>query len=65
MYEKLKQALDEKGELMIRTDSGEDRELHRHNVQFKDDGVIKVDADDETHWLNAEKIERYWIHRDF
>lgn len=65
MYEKVKQALNEKGELMILTDSGEEHELHLHNVQFKDDGIIKVNADNETHWLNGEKIESYWIHEDF
>ncbi|MDY6777003.1 MAG: hypothetical protein SVQ76_02750 [Candidatus Nanohaloarchaea archaeon] len=65
MYDNVKEALEEKGELMIRMDSGEDHELHLHNVSFKGDGVIKVDADDETHWVNAEKIERYWIHREF
>ncbi|MDY6774395.1 MAG: hypothetical protein SVS85_04295 [Candidatus Nanohaloarchaea archaeon] len=65
MYEELKEAVEEKGEVMIRTDSGEDRELHKHNTDFQDDGMIRVDADDEVHWLNAEKIERYWIHKDF
>lgn len=64
MFERLKQAVDEKGEVMVRMDSGEDHELHKHNTTFKD-GIIRVDADDEIHWLNAEKVERYWIHKDF
>lgn len=65
MIDQLRQALDENGELMIRTDSGEDRELHLHNTEFQDNGMIRVDADDEIHWLHPEKVERYWIHKDF
>jgi len=65
MFEQLQDALDENGELMIRLDSGEDRELHLHNTEFLDSGLIKVDADDEIHWVNPEKVERYWIHKDF
>ena len=65
MYDKLKDAVKEKGEVMIRTDSGEDRELHKHNTEFLDNGLVRIDGDDETHWLNPEKVERYWIHEDF
>ena len=65
MYDRLQSAVEENGEVMIRTDSGEDRELHKHNSEFLDNGMIKVDADDEIHWLNPEKVERYWIHKDF
>lgn len=50
---------------MIRTDSSEERELHKHNAEFQENGIIKVDADDMIHWINAEKVERYWIHHDF
>jgi len=65
IYDTLRDALHENGELMIRLDSGEDRELHLHNAEFLDNGMIKVDADDEIHWFNPEKVERYWIHKDF
>jgi hypothetical protein len=65
MFDELEQAVEEKGEIMIMTDSGEERELHKHNTEFQSNGMIKVDADDEIHWLNAEKVERYWIHKDF
>ncbi len=65
MYETLKRELKDKGEIMIRFDSGEERELHLHNVEFQDAPMVKVDADDEIHWFNADKIERYWIHKDF
>ncbi len=65
MYETLKRELKDKGEIMIRFDSGEERELHLHNTEFLEAPMIKVDADDEIHWFNAKKIERYWIHMDF
>jgi hypothetical protein len=66
MYERLKQAVNEYGEVMIQTDSGEEHELHKHNSEFLDDsGLVKVDADDRIHWLNLEKVERYWIHKEF
>lgn len=65
MYERLKEALQEYGELMIKLDSGEEAELHLHNTEFIEDNMIKVDADDEIHWFDANKIERYWIHFDF
>lgn len=65
MYERLKQALQENGELMIQLDSGKEAELHLHNTEFLDNPMIKVDADDEIHWFNAEKVERYWIHKHF
>ena len=65
MYDKLKDAVEEKGEVMVRTDSGEDRELHKHNTDFLDNGMIRIDGDDRIHWLNPEKVERYWIHEEF
>lgn len=66
MYERLKSAVDEYGEVMIQTDSGEEHEIHKHNSEFLDDsGLVKVDAADEIHWLNLEKVERYYIHKDF
>ncbi len=65
MYDRLKKALNEYGEIMIKLDSGEEAELHLHNTEFIEDNLIKVDADDEIHWFDANKIERYWIHFDF
>jgi len=65
MYNRLKEALKEYGEIMIKLDSGEEAELHLHNTEFIEDEMIKVDADDEIHWFDANKIERYWIHFDF
>ncbi|MFB6207838.1 MAG: hypothetical protein ABEJ69_00660 [Candidatus Nanohaloarchaea archaeon] len=65
MYERIKKKVEETGEVMIRTASGDEAEIHKHNSEFLGDGIIKVDADDKVHWLNAEQIERYWIHYDF
>ncbi|MBC5793124.1 MAG: hypothetical protein H8Z69_03750 [Nanohaloarchaea archaeon] len=65
MKERLEHALHENGELMVLTDSGEEHELHKHNCEFHDDGFIEIDAAEKVHWLNCEKIERYWIHKEF
>ena len=65
MFDQLRQAVEDKGEIMIKTDSGEERELHKHNTEFLENGLIKIDADDEKHWLDSEKVERYWIHKEF
>jgi hypothetical protein len=66
MYDNVKQKLHDAGEVMVLMDSGEEHELHLHNATFNDqDQLIKVDAADEIHWIAGDKIERYWIHKDF
>ncbi|MFB6182688.1 MAG: hypothetical protein ABEI78_01355 [Candidatus Nanohaloarchaea archaeon] len=66
MYNRIEQAVEKYGEVMIRTESGHEAELHQHNSEFiEEDKIIKIDADDKVHWLDAESIERYWIHYDF
>jgi len=65
MLDRIKEAVEEYGEIMIRTDNGTEAELHKHNTEFLDDDVIKVDADDEVHWVDGNKIEHFWIHYDF
>ncbi len=65
MYDRLEQALEENGELMVRMASGAEHELHLHNTQFIEQPMVKVDGDDEIHWFNADQVERYWIHQDF
>lgn len=65
MYEILKDKLENTGELMIELDSGKEAELHLHNTEFVENNLIKVDADDEIHWFEADKVERFWIHKDF
>ncbi len=65
MYDRLKKAVADHGEVMVLTDSGEEHELHKHNATFTEEPIVKVDAADQIHWLNAEKVERYWIHKDF
>jgi transcriptional antiterminator Rof (Rho-off) len=65
MYDRLETALDEKGEVMIRLASGEEGELHKHNVEFEDQPYLKVEGEDETRWINAEFVESYWIHDEY
>jgi hypothetical protein len=65
MYNRIKDKLQETGELMIQTDSGEERALHLHNVEFLDEPIAKVETGDQRHWINLDKVERYWLHREF
>lgn len=66
MYDKVKAKLEEAGEVMIWTDAGEEHELHLHNITFHDDEqLFEVDAADEIHWIAGDKVERFWIHKDF
>jgi hypothetical protein len=64
-YESLRSSVENNGEVMVRLSSGEELELHKHNVRF-DDGTkeIIVDAGTETYWINAENIAYYWIHKE-
>ena len=64
-YEFIKNALEKKGELMIKTDNGEKFELHKHNVKFNDDNkIIEIDGGDQVFWLDSKKIAYYWIHKE-
>jgi hypothetical protein len=64
-YNALKECLEKNGEVMIRLDTGEKLELHKHNVKFEDSRQeIIVDAVVETYWVDANKIAYYWIHRE-
>jgi hypothetical protein len=66
MYEFIRDKTREAGELMVRTESGKEHELHRHNTTFHDDTrMVEVDADDKIHWLNGDNVERAWIHKEF
>lgn len=65
MYEQLRNLLGETGEVMVRLDSGKEAELHRHNVTFEAEPMIRVVTGDAVHWFNAEKVESCWIHYDF
>lgn len=64
IYERLEDGLEEKGEIMIKLAGGEELELHTHNVEFEEDPFIRIDADDEVHWVDASKIAHYWIHEE-
>lgn len=64
-YNAIKKRLDEYGEIMIRVDTGEKIELHKHNVSFEDSTKeLKVDAGTETYWIGIDKITYYWIHKE-
>ncbi|KAA2281371.1 hypothetical protein [Candidatus Nitrosocosmicus sp. SS] len=64
-YENIKKCLEQNGEVMIRLDSNESIELHKHNMKFSDSSEeIKVDAGTETFWISADKVSCYWIHKE-
>ncbi len=64
-YDAIKSSLDKNGELMIRLDTGEKIELHKHNVTFNDSTKeIVVDAASEYYWIPAEKVAYYWLHKE-
>ena len=63
-YESIKDSVENNGEVMIRLSSGEDLELHKHNVKFDDNTKeIIVDAATEIYWITAENIVYHWIHK--
>lgn len=64
-YQALKASLAKNGEVMIRLDTGEEIELHIHNVKFEDSTQeIIVDAGAETYWIGADRVSYYWIHKE-
>jgi hypothetical protein len=64
-YNSLKASVDKDGEVMIRLDTGESIELHKHNVSFNDDTQeIVVDSGTQTSWIGADRISYYWIHKE-
>jgi len=64
-YEALKSSVEKNGEVMIRLDTGEKIELHKHNVKFENaTKEVVVDAATETYWIGADRISYYWIHKE-
>jgi len=64
-YDSIKSSVDRNGETMIRLDTGEKIELHKHNVTFEDSKKeIIVDAGTEKIWIPADKVAYYWIHKE-
>ncbi|WP_458205745.1 hypothetical protein [Haladaptatus sp. NG-SE-30] len=63
-YQRLKTGLEEKGEIMIKTGGGEELELHTHNVEFEEEPFIRIEADDEVHWVDVNHVAHYWIHEE-
>ncbi len=64
-YDSIKSSVEQNGETMIRLDTGEKIELHKHNVTFEDSKKeIIIDAGIEKIWIPADKIAYYWIHKE-
>jgi hypothetical protein len=64
-YDALKASLQKNGEVMIRVDTGEEIELHSHNIKFEDSSKeIVVDVGTETYWIGADRMPYYWIHKE-
>jgi len=64
-FQRIKDTLDKNGEVMVKIDSGETLEPHKHNVSFDDPSEeIIVDAGIKTYWIPSEKISYYWIHKE-
>jgi hypothetical protein len=64
-YDALKASVDKNGEVMIQIDTGEEIELHKHNVKFEDTTKeIVVDAGTKTYWIGADRVSYYWIHKE-
>jgi hypothetical protein len=64
-YEALKASVEKNGEVMVRLDTGEKIELHKHNVKFENaNKEIVVDAASETYWIGADRVSYYWIHKE-
>ncbi|MGB7632892.1 MAG: hypothetical protein WBL68_04150 [Nitrososphaeraceae archaeon] len=64
-YEALKASVDKNGEVMIRLDTGESIELHKHNVKFENaTKEIVVDSGPQTSWIGADRVTYYWIHKE-
>lgn len=64
-YAALKASVNKNGEVMIRLDTGESIELHKHNVTFEDSTKeIVVDSGIQTSWIGADRVTYYWIHKE-
>jgi hypothetical protein len=64
-YDSIKNSVETNGEVMIRLGSGEELELHKHNLRFDDNTKeIIVDAGTEIYWVTADNIVYHWIHKE-
>lgn len=61
--QQIQKLVEEKGELMVMSDTGEKFELHKHNVKFDDaSGLVEIDGGTKKFWLIPSKIAYYWTH---
>ncbi|MCV0411344.1 hypothetical protein [Nitrosopumilus sp.] len=59
----LQKLVNEKGELMVMSDTGEKFELHKHNVKFDESSdLVEIDGGTKKFWLIPSKIAYYWTH---
>lgn len=63
VQEELQSALESHGEVIITMDSGQEYELHLGNTEIED-GRIFVDAITTEYFLDASKVESYYLHYD-
>jgi hypothetical protein len=61
--QQLQQLVEQKGELMVMSDTGEKFELHKHNVKFDESAdLVEVDGGTKKFWLIPSKIAYFWTH---
>ncbi|KFM20389.1 hypothetical protein AAA799P11_00136 [Marine Group I thaumarchaeote SCGC AAA799-P11] len=61
--QQLQKLVEEKGELMVMSDTGEKFELHKHNVKFDESSdLVEIDGGTKKFWLIPSKIAYYWTH---
>jgi hypothetical protein len=65
VYQQVKKALKNYGELMVMVSDGRKFELHLHNVKFEDSSkLIYIDGGKEQYWVDGQEILYYWIHKE-
>jgi len=61
--QQIQKLVEEKGELMVMSDTGEKFELHKHNVKFNESSdLVEVDGGTKKFWLIPSKIAYFWTH---
>ncbi|MCV0400068.1 MAG: hypothetical protein K5785_08755 [Nitrosarchaeum sp.] len=61
--QQLQKLVEEKGELMVMSNTGEKFELHKHNVKFNESSdLVEVDGGTKKFWLIPSKIAYFWTH---
>ena len=61
LVDDVEEKLEEHGEVIIRMDSDKEYELHLGNTEIEDDRIY-IDAITREYYLDASKIESYYVH---